>query len=72
MGRRVSVLHPGEIIANSLKKYLAKHPELALKTSPSPTIQYCTTDSPETFRKSAENFLGQKIKNLHQVNISEL
>lgn len=71
MGRRVSVPNPGEIITTSLKKYLSRHPELSLKEDPSPSIKYYTTDTPNSFKKAAEKFLGEKIVNIHQADISE-
>ena len=69
MGKRVSVPHPGEIVAASLKDYLTRHPELGIKASSSPSIKYYTTDMPENFKVSAEKFLGKKITNLSQADI---
>lgn len=71
MGKRVSVPHPGEIVAASLKDYLTRHPELGIKASSSPSIKYYTTDMPENFKVSAEKFLGKKITNLSQADISD-
>lgn len=71
MGKRVSVPHPGEIVAASLKDYLTRHPELGIEASSSPLIKYYTTDMPENFKVSAEKFLGKKITNLSQADISD-
>lgn len=71
MGKRVYVPHPGEIVAASLKDYLTRHPELGIKASSSPSIKYYTTDMPENFKVSAEKFLGKKITNLSQADISD-
>ena len=70
-GKRIKVLHPGEIIAASLKDYLSRHSELELKPEKTPKIQYYTTDDPTSFQNLAENFLNQKINKINQANISE-
>ena len=72
MGRRISVPHPGEIIAASLKDYLVRHPELGLKEEKLPKIEYYTTDAPANFKIAAEKFLGQKIPNLSRADITEI
>lgn len=72
MGRRISVPHPGEIIAHSLKKYLAKHQELDLKPETNPYRHYFTTDDPIFFKDLAEKFLEQKITKLEKANIADL
>lgn len=72
MGRRVGLPRPGAIIAASLQDYLARHPELGLRPVTEPSYHYRTTDSPTLFRELGEKFLGQKINNLEQVQISEL
>jgi len=72
MGRRIIVPHPGEIIAASLKNYLARHPELGLQPANQPSRRYYLTDKPLLFKKLAENFLGQKNLDLQQVEISNL
>ena len=72
MGRRVSVPHPGDIVAASLKDYLKRHKELGLTLSTEPACYYRTTDSPGLFKKLGEKFLGQKIEDLKQVSITEL
>jgi glutamate racemase len=71
MGQKINVPHPGEIIATSLKKYLARHSELTLSGVNKPTRQYYTTDNPELFKELAEKFLEHKISKLTQVNITE-
>ena len=71
MGRKINVPHPGEIVAASLKKYLARHGELALSGVDKPTRQYYTTDNPELFQALGEKFLEHKISKLTQANITE-
>lgn len=70
MGRQINVPHPGEIIAASLKNYLACHPELNIKSIDRPEYKYYTTDNPKLFKELGEKFLGRKITNLEQVKIS--
>jgi len=72
MGRRISVPQPGEIVAASLKDYLARHKELGLSEVTAPARRYYTTDDPQSFRNLGEKFLGRKITNLAQVKITEL
>lgn len=72
MGRRINVPHPGEIIAKSLKKYLARHAELNLKAEINPSRHYFTTDDPIFFKDLAEKFLEQKITKLEKANIADL
>ena len=72
MGQKINVPQPGEIIAASLKKYLARHDELKLSAENKPSRQYFTTDNPKLFKELAEKFLDQNITKLEQANISEL
>jgi len=72
MGRRITVPHPGEIIAASLKNYLRRHPELNITPVAQATRRYFLTDDPKLFKKLAEDFLDQKNLNLQQVEISNL
>jgi glutamate racemase len=72
MGQRIAVPHPGEIIAQSLKRYLTKHPDLNLRPETSPSRHYFTTDDPTVFKSLAEKFLEQKITKLEKANITKL
>lgn len=72
MGKRISVPDPGQVIADSLKTYLIKHPELGLVPSPKKIRQYYTTDDPKTFKVLGEKFLGGKMLNIEQAKITDL
>ena len=72
MGKRVAVPDPGEVIADSLESYLKRHPELNLKPVANSKITYYTTDDPVSFRNLGEKFLGKKIDNIEQADISGL
>jgi glutamate racemase len=71
MGKKINVPHPGEIIASSLKKYLARHSELGLTTVEKPETSYYTTDNPKLFKELAEKFLEKKITKLNKTIITD-
>ncbi len=72
MGRKISVPDPGEVVAASLKAYLERHPELDIKPSQQPQINFYTSDDPATFKNLGEKFLGQQIDNIEHAEISGL
>ena len=51
----------GEYVANSLKDYLMRHPEMDMRCSKHGTCHYLTTESAEKFRESAQLFLNEDI-----------
>ncbi|MFT5600153.1 MAG: glutamate racemase [Flavobacteriales bacterium] len=57
----IKVLSQGDIVANSLKEYLKRHPQLAEKCSTNSSLQFFTTDNPEIFEERAALFLGHNI-----------
>jgi len=67
MSDRCFVPNPSEIVAHSLKDYLARHPEYS-SLSNEPTIQYFVTDISENFQEIAEQFLNEKI-NINKIEI---
>jgi glutamate racemase len=70
MGKKVSLLHSGEITAKSLKQYLKRHPEIETKISKNRTRKFLTTDSPEKFKNFAEKYLGMKIHTPQKIELS--
>ncbi len=62
---QVQLLSQGPIVAESLKNYLIRHPEIEKKCSKLQTVKFCTTDLPETFDKSAKIFYGREIQSKH-------
>jgi glutamate racemase len=50
------------IIAEKLKDYLSRHPEIESKLKKDGQIRYLTTDSPEKFATLGSRFLGSQIK----------
>ncbi|OGF37990.1 hypothetical protein A2482_01625 [Candidatus Falkowbacteria bacterium RIFOXYC2_FULL_48_21] len=62
MGKKCFVPSPGEIVAGSLKDYLARHPEMAITLTKNKTRRYLVTDLNDNFQKTAERFLGERIE----------
>lgn len=57
----IKILNQGEIVAPSLKDYLRRHPEIAMKCSQSNLTQFLTTDSTSNFDSHASLFFGSEI-----------
>lgn len=61
----VTVLSQGEIVADSLAKYLQNHPEIEEKCSKGGQISFYTTDSASDFDSHAAVFYGKPVKSTH-------
>jgi len=61
----VKIISQGEIVANSLKKYLNLHPEIASKCAQNGQVRFCTTDSSSDFDENGAIFFGKSIKSDH-------
>ena len=61
----VQLLSQGTIVANGLKDYLQRHPEMEAKCSKSQSVSFYTTDLTETFDKAATLFYGKEVKSKH-------
>jgi glutamate racemase len=61
----IKVISQGPIVANSLKDYLSRHPEIEVKCSKSGLRNFYTTDIPEIFDQHASIFYGTEIKSEH-------
>lgn len=57
----INLVAQGEYVAESLKDYLRRHPEMDEKCSKGGTIQYYTTESEERFKEIGKNFLHNDI-----------
>lgn len=55
----IRILQQGEIVAESLKDYLTRHPEIDERCSRNSHYRFLTTDSAENFNKHAEIFFGR-------------
>ncbi|MEA4937780.1 MAG: glutamate racemase [Paludibacter sp.] len=61
----IDIIPQGNIVAESLKDYLLRHPEIEIKCTKQHRIKYYTTESPEKFISSASIFLQQNIQANH-------
>lgn len=61
----ISVIAQGEYVAESLKDYLKRHPEMDAKCTKNGNCQFCTTEAEEKFSESASTFLKQQINVKH-------
>lgn len=60
----ISVIAQGEYVAESLKDYLKRHPEMDAKCTKNGNCQFYTTEAEEKFSESASTFLKQQILSL--------
>lgn len=58
---RVRIVPQGAYVANSLKDYLARHPDMEAKCTKHGTCRYLTTESEERFKECAQIFLNEKV-----------
>lgn len=61
----ISVIVQGEYVAESLKDYLTRHPEMDAKCTKNGNCQFYTTEAEEKFSESASTFLKQQISVKH-------
>lgn len=61
----IRIVSQGEIVADSLYAYLAKHPAMADACSKGGTIEFYTTDSTTDFDNHAAVFFGQPVSSRH-------
>ncbi|HBG42225.1 MAG TPA: glutamate racemase [Porphyromonadaceae bacterium] len=57
----IQLMSQGKYIAESLKDYLRRHPEMEVRCTKNATVDYYTTESPEKFRRSGSLFLQEDI-----------
>lgn len=79
MGKNVQVVHPGKVVAASLKDYLKRHPEIEGKltrggsasgSSANGGRTFLTTGEAEKFKAFGRTFFGNEMKEVHHVNIT--
>lgn len=59
--RGVKIIPQGEYVANSLKDYMVRHPEIDVKCSKGGRCHYMTTESMDKFTESAQLFLHETV-----------
>ncbi len=58
----ITLISQGKYVAESLKNYLQRHPEMEIRCKKNGSTAYYTTDSTEKFEEMATLFLGKKIE----------
>ncbi|MBQ1885034.1 MAG: glutamate racemase [Bacteroidales bacterium] len=58
----VSIVKQNEIVAQSLRDYLCRHPEIDARLSKNSSIRYFTTDDSTLFNRSASVFMGRNVE----------
>lgn len=61
-GARVKVFDPALVVAEKLKDYLVRHPEIESKLTQGKNHRFLVTDLTDKFKENAQNWLGQKIE----------
>ena len=59
--RGVKIIPQGEYVANSLKTYLARHPEMDAVCAKHGRCHYLTTENKDKFRESARIFMHEPV-----------
>lgn len=69
IGRKVFVLNPPEIVAEKLKDYLTRHPEIEIKLSKNKKRLFYTTDNAQRFSEFTSRFLNLKNPQIEKIKI---
>lgn len=64
-GPNIRFISQGPLVAQKLKNYLERHPEIDEKCSKNSQRSFLTTDSTETFDQKASIFYGQIVQSKH-------
>lgn len=63
----IQIVSQGGIVAESLKDYLCRHPEMDERISKNGTCRYLTTENTDRFSSAASVFLDETIKAEHAI-----
>ena len=58
----IRIVPQGEYVAESLKDYFLRHPEMEEKCTKNGMVHYLTTENPEKFKESAQIFLHEDVE----------
>lgn len=58
----IRIVPQGEYVAESLKDYFLRHPEMEEKCTKDGRVQYLTTENPDKFKESAQLFLHEDVE----------
>lgn len=62
VGKHIKVIGEGRVIAEKLKDYLNRHPEIESQLKKNKQMRFLTTDLTDRFEKLGSQFYGRKIK----------
>ncbi len=62
MPQGVRIIEQGSYVAESLRSYLTRHPEMERRLTKGGTAHFLTTEQAEAFRSKATVFMGQQIE----------
>ena len=57
----ITTVAQGELVADSLKDYFQRHPEMDAKCTKGGNCTYYTTEAEEKFTESASTFLNEAV-----------
>ncbi len=60
--RGVRIVSQGEYVANSLKHYFERHPEIEQRCTHGGSVHYMTTENPQKFQEQAQLFLHEPVE----------
>lgn len=63
--KAVRILEQGQLVAESLKDYLLRHPEMDARLSKGGTAEFLTSENPEKFDELATVFTHHPVKSRH-------
>lgn len=58
----IRIVPQGEYVAESLKDYFLRHPEMEEKCTKNGMVHYLTTENPDKFKESAQIFLHEDVE----------
>lgn len=58
----IRIVPQGEYVAESLRDYFARHPQVEARCSRGGHVHYLTTENPDRFRESAQIFLHEHVE----------
>ena len=64
----VRVVPQGEYVAESLKQYLERHPDMEQRCSKGAGVHYLTTENPQKFKEQAQIFLHEPVE-VENINV---
>ena len=62
MPEGVHIIEQGHYVAQSLKDYLTRHPEMANRLTEGGTTRFLTTEQAEAFQSKAAVFMGEQLE----------